>query len=474
LAAAGVGVETDAFAAGEGLTGSPLEVFVRVRGSWLHWVLFAVVVVLASVLALASSPELSGTVAEDGLSDAVAMSGDGRLVGFVSSGELFVYDRGSRTLHRSDVGHHLFLSTPVAFSPDLRFVAFTSIRRSSSHAADCSDVFVYDRPTGKTEQVDLTRKGAPGAPGEKGNCAWGVALSPDGRFVAFDSASPNLVAGATAHTSCPDEFSGCWGWDVFVRDRATGTTERVSVSIGGEQANGDSTVVAISPDGRLVYFDSDATNLTADGKTGGLFVHDRLTKATKRVPITSPLVFSQDARFAAFSVQDNRDSWQVPVLSADLYVYAQATGKRTLVRVTKSGNHANGALTPISISADGRYVVFLSDASNLAAPSAHARCENETPNGRGSQAGNGNCPDIYLTDRSTGKTVLVTASPEGKPANDNGNFDYQPAFASADGRYVAFTSTSTNLVPRPQATQSTDVFLRDLKTHTTTPISAAR
>ena len=411
------------------------------------------------------------------------MSADGRFVAFVSSasnlvagdrnkrGDLFVYDRMSGKMQRSDVGHYLIAEYGVTLSPDLRFVAFTDARPGS----DCYDAFVYDRSTGKTEQVDLNRKGAPGAPA--GNCAWGnVALSPDGRFVAFSSASPDLVAGGapTAHTQCPDDFMGCSGTDVFVRDRKTGTTERVSVSSSGGRANGDSFVSGISADGRLVYFSSKATNLTADGKSGQ-FVRDRLTKTTRRLPTS----FSPEARFAAFSVKYDAGDGRLP--AAELYVYERATGKRTLVHVTKRGERANARIKPVSISADGRYVVFLSDATNLDAPSAHATCP--SPGGRGydeegqsfaaSPGARYLCSDLYVTDRTSGKTELVTANANGKPAGHSSVVDSQPAFISADGRYVAFTSTAKNLVPGRDTNRDPDVFLRDLRAHTTTLISAA-
>src|SRR5207253_921856 len=126
-------------------------------------------------------------------------------------------------------------------------------------------------------------------------------ISANGRFVAFNSRSTNLVPGDTNGTS-----------DVFVHDRQTGTTERVSVDNTGNQGNGGSGVVAISADGRFVAFVSSATNLVP-GDTNGVadvFVHDRQTRTTERVSIDSAATqgtcditcpaISADGRFVAF------------------------------------------------------------------------------------------------------------------------------------------------------------------------------
>jgi Tol biopolymer transport system component len=163
------------------------------------------------------------------------------------------------------------------------------------------DIFVHDRQTGVTEMVSVSSTGA------KGNGrSNGLALTPDGRLVAFSSTSANLVSGDTN-----GEF------DIFVRDRQAGTTERVSVSSSGEQGNGRTLSPAISDDGRFVAFDSLADNLV-DGDTNGrwawdVFVHDRLTGVTEMVSVSSAGVqgsarsdypdISADGRFVSFHSQ---------------------------------------------------------------------------------------------------------------------------------------------------------------------------
>src|SRR5207249_3430991 len=125
-----------------------------------------------------------------------------------------------------------------------------------------------------TERVSV----ASGGTTEGNDTSLGSALSADGRFVAFDSAATDLVAGDTNGAS-----------DVFVHDRQTGMTERVSVASDGTQGNNASSCPALSADGRFVAFDSDATNLVAGDTNGAtdVFVHDRQTGTTERVSVPS-------------------------------------------------------------------------------------------------------------------------------------------------------------------------------------------
>jgi Tol biopolymer transport system component len=155
-------------------------------------------------------------------------------------------------------------------SADGRFVAFTS-NATNLVAGDTnrrSDVFVRDRETGTTERVSL------GTNGRQGNGNSGEpALSADGRFVAFISSAGNLV---------PDDTNGIA--DVFVHDRRTGATERVSIGLSGSQPNSYSEEPALSADGRIVAFTSRATNLVPSDTNNAkdVFVHDRRTRVTQR------------------------------------------------------------------------------------------------------------------------------------------------------------------------------------------------
>jgi len=131
------------------------------------------------------------------------------------------------------------------------------------------DVFVRDRKLGTTERVSVGPGGVQGD-GE----SWFQSISADGRFVAFYSEATNLVLHDTNGVG-----------DIFVRDRELGTTERVSIGPHGRQANAGSGDPRISPDGRFVAFWSSATNLVPGDVVGGLYVHDRRLDTTERVDL---------------------------------------------------------------------------------------------------------------------------------------------------------------------------------------------
>src|SRR2546428_46318 len=164
-----------------------------------------------------------------------------------------------------------------AVSVDGRFVAFVSFSDNlvPGDTNGVPDIFVRNRLTGTTERVSVSSSGAQ-ANGNSGflDGMGGPSISADGRYVAFDSEASNLVKGDTNGAA-----------DVFVRDRLTGTTERVSLATDGTQGNGFSTHPAISADGSRVAFDSSANTLVQPDTNTSLdvFVHDRTTGTTARV-----------------------------------------------------------------------------------------------------------------------------------------------------------------------------------------------
>jgi len=194
-----------------------------------------------------------------------------------------------------------------------------------------------------------------------------ASLSADGRYVAFGSNASNLVVGDTNGVT-----------DVFVRDRGTGETTRVSVDSAGVEGNHDSHFPSISADGRYVAFMSLASNLVAGDASGTIwqiFVHDRVTSETTRVSVDSAGVEANDQRLEPSISADGRYVYFYSYASnlvvsdangaCDVFVHDRVTGETTRVSVDSAGVEANGGSEQASVSADGRYVTFCSYASNL-------------------------------------------------------------------------------------------------------------
>ncbi len=382
----------------------------------------------------------------------VAISANGRFVAFRSSAsnlcigdsngyeDIFVRDRQSLTTERVSVGpggvETNYDCWGASISADGRFVAFFSFATNlvAGDTNGACDVFVRDRQSGTTERASVATGGTESDGGGRS-----PAISADGRFVAFESYATNLVAGDT------NNFS-----DIFVRDRQSGTTERVSVDSGGAEANHDSFEPSISADGRFVAFRSLAVNLVAGDSNGtwDIFVHDRLSGTTERVSVDSsgnqsnnfswhPSI-SADGQLVAFMsgasslVTADTNGFQ------DIFVHDRQTGMTERASVGSTGTQADGQCDIPSISADGRFVAFQSDASNL---------------GGGSTNGTG---DVFVHDRQSGTTVCVSVDSNGV----DGNSESRGPSTSADGRLVAFMSVASNLVGG-DTNAVPDVFVRD-------------
>jgi Tol biopolymer transport system component len=325
-------------------------------------------------------------------------------------------------------------SLRAALSADGRFVAFASYASNlvPGDTNGTPDVFVRDRHQRTTERVSVSSSGT------EGDAESGLpALSADGRFVAFRSLAENLVAEDTNET-----------WDVFVRDRAEGSTVRVSVSSNGTeglQASGDP---ALSADGRFVAFES-LNDLVADDTNGthDVYVHDRETGVTERVSVSAlgePDSFSftpslsADGRYVAFhSFATNLVPLDGNVL-ADVFVRDRFLGTIERVSVDSAGVAGDSDSMIPSISADGRFVAFDSLAGNLVAGDSNFAW------------------DVFVHDRVNGTTERVSLDSAGNP----GNFDSQDPALSADARFVVFHSTANNLVSGDM-NDDLDVFVRD-------------
>jgi len=230
------------------------------------------------------------------------------------------------------------------------------------------DFFVRDLKRGETTRVSVSSSGAEQTPGI-GNEELGIvpALSATGRFVAFFSASPNLVEGDRNDRD-----------DIFVRDRKLGETTRVSVSSSGEEGNSGSLFYpSISANGRFVAFTSYASNLVAGDQNGAedVFVRDRKRGETTRIRENNQSGFlysgipsiSDNGRFVAFEspapdlvTGDQNDA-------TDVFLHDRKRGQTTLLSVSSEGVQGNDESSFPAISANGRFVAFSSLASSLVA-----------------------------------------------------------------------------------------------------------
>jgi len=231
----------------------------------------------------------------------------------------------------------------------------TTVRNALSAAvALCIGFNAISATAGLTTRISVAPDG------RQGNCSSTLgSMTPDGRYVSLASCANNIVPGDTNAAG-----------DVFVHDRVTGTTERVSVASDGAEADRGAETSALSADGRFVAFFSSSTNLVPGDTNGSedVFVYDRMTGATERVSVAS----------------DGSQSVSL-------------------------GGCSDGA--SVAMSADGRYVTFVSDASNLVADDTNAKC------------------DVFVHDRITGTTERVNVASDGSQADGN-SFD---ADISGDG-----------------------------------------
>jgi hypothetical protein len=406
------------------------------------------------------STDSSGNQSTGGASRAYAISADGRYVAFWSGAtnlvagdtngqfDSFIKDTltGVTTRISTDsagneaTGGNSFVN---AISADGRYVAFHSLATNlvAGDTNGVSDVFIKDTLTGVTTRISTDSSGNQ----TTGGASYVSAISSDGRYVAFWSGATNLVAGDTNGVR-----------DSFIKDTLTGTTTRISTDSAGKEATGGgSYVTAISSDGRYVAFSSNSTNLVA-GDTNGVrdsFIKDTLTGTTTRISTDSAgneatgglgsfvTALSADGRYVAFhSDATNLVAGDTNGLQ-DVFIKDTVTGVTNRVSTDSEGNQATGGSSVVqALSADGRYVAFHSTATNLVAGDTNGQ------------------RDSFVKDTVTGVTTRISTDSEGNQATGGSS---QVTALSADGRYAVFYSTSTNLVAGDTNGQS-DVFIKDL------------
>ncbi|MFO0903170.1 MAG: hypothetical protein U0939_09235 [Pirellulales bacterium] len=396
-----------------------------------------------------------------------SLSADGRYVAFMSNAsnlvagdtngtsDIFVRDLVDGTITRVSVADDEAQANSSSHYPSLsangRYVAFVS-GASNLVAGDTNgvwDIFVRDLVDGTTTRVSVADDEA------QANSVsyYQPSLSADGRYVAFTSWADNLV---------PEDTNGTW--DIFVRDLVDGTITRVSVADDEAQANSSSHYPSLSADGRFVAFQSYASNLVVGDANGAwdIFVRDLVDGTTTRVSVADDEAqansvsyypsLSADGRYVAFqSYASNLVAGDAngagDIFVRDLVDASTVIASTWDADVSTSGN--SGSLMS-SLSADGRYVAFLSYASNLVAGDTN------------------NAGDIFVRDLGAGTTSRVSVADDEAQANSHSELPNM----SADGRYVAFMSYASNLVAG-DTNGTGDIFVRDLVDGTTTRVSVA-
>jgi Tol biopolymer transport system component len=377
---------------------------------------------------------------------AVALLSISLIVAVALAGPALAAATTRRVSVRSNENQGNGASTEPVVSRDGRYVVFSSDATNLviGDTNEASDVFVRDRSLGTTKRVSVRSNEAQGNGGSQH-----AAISSSGRFVVFDSSASNLVVG-----------DGNNQIDVFVRDLELGTTRLLSVRTNGNQGNGASYDPSISGNGRFAVFTSESSNLVGSDTNDrrDVFLRDLQQNTTVRVSLSSreaqgnensqDSVISADGAYIVFlSSATNLVPHDTNGVT-DVFARGRVNGSTRRISLSSSDVEADGASDFPTVSADGRFVAFQSQATNLVP-------------GDGSPIS-----DVFLRDRQTNTTRRVSVSTAGAEG-DNGSND--PSI-SASGRYVVFSSDAANLVEN-DTNLNQDIFIRDRINNTTSRIS---
>ena len=335
-------------------------------------------------------------------------------------------------------------SSAPSISGDGSLVAFVS-QASFVTGVTGTQVYVHNRQTSQIEVI--SRDSDTTAVNEGGGVSGDPAISADGRFVAFVSQSTNLVTGVS-------------GQQVYLRDRQTGQTTLASSNSSGATSNGLVNIApAISSDGQFIAFVSNATNLvtgvigqqiyirdTVNGTTSLISKDNNLTPSEGNGASSVPSISSNGQVITFASVSTNLLNPAPAVAGQQIYVhdrFAGANGTTSLVSKDGTGIAGSGNSSTPSISGDGRFVAFMSLATNLVVASVSGQ-------------------QIYLHDRNTGANgtnSLVSHDNNGSPTEGNGASSV-PSISS-NGQIVTFASLSTNLLSPAPAVAGQQIYSHD-------------
>ena len=368
----------------------------------------------------------------------------------VSGANVYRHDRTAGTTVLVTVAKTGLPSVAGGFGPtvsaDGRFVGFASAGNDlvDGDTNGAVDVFLRDMVAGTTTMVSATQTGAPGDLSSGLNSSSGAhEISDDGRYVAFTSNATNLV---------PTPNNG--KQQVYVKDMLTGVVTRASVDASNAAGNDTSSVPALSGNGRVVAFVSQAANfsLVSTSHTGQLFVRDLETATTTLESVTSagtPTLsrpasapaLSFDGRYLAFESQAQLEPRDRDIGTWDVFLRDRALHTTTLASLSANAIAGADSRAP-SISADGRWVGFQSLDDTLVGGDVN------------------HLVDVFLYDRTTEAVTLVSQNDAGQQTNAPST----SASVSSDGRFVLLMTSASNLVTSPTSTGS-QLYVRDMRTN---------
>lgn len=381
------------------------------------------------------------------------ISVDGRYVAFTSeasnlvsgdtnqSADIFVHDVLTGITSRVSLSNGGAQANDDSYEPSIsgngRRVAFYSFATNlvTGDTNQYPDIFVRDLDTATTKRVSVSSSGA------QSNCgASNPAMSADGRFVAFTSIGCNLVPGDTNYMP-----------DIFVHDMTTGQTTRVSVAYDGSQITHASEFPAINADGRYVTFNTGGTVVPRDYYAfQDTFIRDRTTGLNEMVSVSSDGTMANGSSYFYGAASLSADGMNVAFYSeatnlvptdnnnkGDVFLRRRGAGETLLVSAATGGLQANGVSYSPKCSADGRFVAFSSQATNLVA---------EDTNGT---------TDAFLFDSVERTTIRVSLTNEGLQASGGSG----AGGVSRDGGFIVFGSGASNLV-EGDTNGVSDIFVR--------------
>jgi len=372
----------------------------------------------------------------------------------------------------------------MAISADACWLAFQSLA-SNLVAGDTNaqdDIFIRARETGITERVSVSSSAA-----ESNGASERPYLSADGRCVVFTSSATNLVAGDTNNHK-----------DVFLRDRLLGTTERVSLTAAGLQPSDDCVGLGVSGDGNSIVFVSKANNIIPGVARSQVYVRDRSLERTICVSVSSEGTagdddsssgsISADGRYIAFDSFAENLAPDTNGNLVDVFLHDRQEHTTELISVDNQGAQVDEWADDPALSADGRFVAFVSVGEFVDVPFPNTAnvwvrdlatgvVELGSADADGAQLGQMNPPAISadgrylvlnslfggipvrLRDRLTGTVEVLSIGTHGELPGLTSVFAWDQCL-SADGRFALFGSAAANLVPG-DTNGVTDVFLRD-------------